>query len=289
MKKLIVLCAIALMTSLLVAPLVGCQQKPTEPQKLTLEEAGYVVGWPVPAPTYLPQGYEIQQVYVKDKTVILRISDEELEDGLQWKMGMTISWHSEGIPGGLKLPGERVKINESTGVIVDRGDHNDLWWQWRLDPGRLEMFEFKLSAIKGIPKEELVKVAESVSLPGPPPPGKSLLEAARIEFDDFVKLKAGETKSLDVTLETLKHGPGEVAYTISRVAKEYDEDKLPMPEGLDVSIEPSKFTAYPNNTYHSTITIKTTHELPSGEYVLLFDWSFEHVEKGTGWITVNVE
>ena len=102
-------------------------------------------------------------------------------------------------------------------------------------------------------------------------------------------MKAGETKSLDVTLDTLKHGPGEVTYKIYRVAKEYSEDKLPMLEDLDVSIEPSTFTASPGNTYHSKIKVRTTSELPSGEYVLLFDWHFEGVETGSGWITINVE
>jgi len=167
MKRLLILCGVALAVLLIVVPAVGCQQKPTEPQKLTLEEAGYVVGWPVPVPTYLPQGYEIQQVYVKDKTVILRISDEGLEDGLQWKIEMTISWHSEGIPGGLKLPGERPEIKPSGGitiasVIVDRGGHNDLWWQWCPEMSDDGMFEVVISAAKSLPNGELVKVAESV-------------------------------------------------------------------------------------------------------------------------------
>ncbi|MFC2068001.1 hypothetical protein ACFLTP_03200 [Chloroflexota bacterium] len=146
------------------------------------------------------------------------------------------------------------------------------------------------------PEEPSHRPPEEQTLPpslpprqGPPLPGKSLLEAARLEFEDFVNLKAGETKSLDVRIETLEHGPGEVACRIYRVAKEYAEDELPVLLGLDVNVEPPNFTAYPNNTYHSTITIKTNSELDLGEYVFLFDWLFEGVENGTGWITVDVQ
>ncbi len=111
-----------------------------------------------------------------------------------------------------------------------------------------------------------------------PIPGKSHLSMARVLYDDSVSIKAGETKSLDVTLESRKSGPGQVIYEISRV-----------PDGLDVSIEPSQFMAYPDTEYHSTINIKAVHELASGEYRFLFGKNFERVFSGAGWIRVNVE
>ena len=88
-----------------------------------------------------------------------------------------------------------------------------------------------------------------------PVPGKSHFSMARVLHDDSVSIKAGEAKSLDVTLETRKQGPGEITYKILGIAEDYGEDNLPLPAGLDVSIEPSKFMAYPNSTYHSTITV----------------------------------
>jgi len=45
---------------------------------------------------------------------------------------------------------------------VDRKSHNDLWWHWRPNPSKDGMFEIVISATKGIPQEELVKVAASV-------------------------------------------------------------------------------------------------------------------------------
>ena len=111
-----------------------------------------------------------------------------------------------------------------------------------------------------------------------PIPGKSHFSMARVLYDDSVSLKAGETKSLDVTLETRKSGPGRIIYEITRV-----------PDGLDVSIEPSQFMAYPDMEYHSTITIKASPELQPGEYRFSFGKNFERVFSGAGWIKVNVE
>ena len=111
-----------------------------------------------------------------------------------------------------------------------------------------------------------------------PTPGKSHLSMARVLYDDSVSLKAGETKSLDVMLETRKSGPGRIIYEITRV-----------PDGLDVSIEPSQFMANPDKEYHSTITIKASPELQPGEYRFSFGKNFERVFSGVGWIEVSVE
>jgi len=122
-----------------------------------------------------------------------------------------------------------------------------------------------------------------------PIPGKSHFSMARVLYDDSVSIKAGETKSFDVTLETRKQGPGKVIYEISRVAGEYSGNKLPLPAGLDVSIEPSQFMAYPDMEYHSTVTIKASPELQPGKYRLSFGKYFEKVFSGVGWIEVSVE
>jgi len=196
MKKIVRFCTTALVVALLMVT--GCQSdreadstpSPSSTstftgtlelaaQETTLEEASSIVGV---TPTYLPEGYEIQEVYASDSRVMLLISDEGIEKKLvthtdaagtrqryefQCKMRMSISWSSQGVPGGLKLPGERPEIKPSGGitiasVIVDRGGHNDLWWHWRPDPANDGMFEIVISAAKNIPKGELVKVAESV-------------------------------------------------------------------------------------------------------------------------------
>ena len=129
--------------------------------------------------------------------------------------------------------------------------------------------------------------------PAPPRRFISPLETSTTRFEDSVQLKAGETKSLDVALYTKKDfgpGPHEVSYTLFRVARGYGADEIPMPEGLEVSIEPTKFMAYPNAEYHSTITIKTTPELSPGEYCFRFESECEGSPMWTGgWITITVE
>ena len=131
--------------------------------------------------------------------------------------------------------------------------------------------------------------------PGPPPSpgsGVSPLTTTTIRFEDSALLKAGETKSLDVSLYTKKDfgpGPHEVSYKLFRVARGCGQDEIPMPEGLEVSIEPTKFMAYPNAQYHSTITIKTTPELSPGEYCFRFEGECKDSPMWTGgWITVII-
>jgi len=136
-------------------------------QRMTLEEVSRVIGVPVHAPTYLPESYEVREVYLKDTgsytewIVVMLISDEELvqKDGrYNEKMRLTIYWHDVG---GLKMPwAERIQIGDSYGMLEEEDDRNDLSWIVR--PGR----RLVLSAEKDIPTEELAKIAESVV---PPP------------------------------------------------------------------------------------------------------------------------
>jgi hypothetical protein len=129
-------------------------------------------------------------------------------------------------------------------------------------------------------------------------PGKSGLERMGWGFEPSnIKIKAGETASVNITLDTLKDS-GEFSFTISRVKNTsvpypqtgiQSQDKLSMPKGLEVSIEPSWINASTYNTYHSTVSIKTTPELPAGEYVLFLELQWGLGGRSGGWITVNVE
>ncbi len=187
MKRLI---TFALLGIAFLASIAGCQvwsdtftdTLKITAQKTTLEEAGNILGFAIPVPGYLPESYKIQEVYIQDGSVGLLISDKEIEKKLitrsgtsgtyqqyefQCPMEISIVWSSQGIPGGLKLPGERPKITPSQGttvasVIVDSGSHNDLWWDWRPNPNLPGMYEIVISATKRISNEELVKVAESM-------------------------------------------------------------------------------------------------------------------------------
>jgi len=144
-------------------------------QKVTLEEASEIIGRPVPVPTYLPEGYAIQEVYASEHHVMLLISDKEIEKKLvthtdaagtcqryefRCRMIMSITWAVPGPPG-LKLPGKWVNIDGSgRALIQDRGDHHALWWQ-RPDPVLPGVSELVLLAGKRVSNNELVKIAES--------------------------------------------------------------------------------------------------------------------------------
>ena len=107
--------------------------------------------------------------------------------------------------------------------------------------------------------------------------------------DNSITLKPGETKETYYTLHTGEGGPGNVTYTLFRMRKEYGEDRLPIPKGLTVTIEPNKFLARSHEDYTSKLTIKTSSELLQGKYVLSFNVYFENEMKGEEWIIINVE
>ena len=145
----------------------GCQQKPLEPEKVSLDEASRRLGISIPVPTYLPHDHEIREVYIQGNTVTLLISGDEI-DGKKAEISLNMDWYSEGQAGGLKLPGEWVTIGKTKGVLVEREKYNDLIWLWpaSTSPERPSQFEFRVSAVKDIPKEELIKIAESVCQEG---------------------------------------------------------------------------------------------------------------------------
>jgi hypothetical protein len=78
---------------------------------------------------------------------------------------------------------------------------------------------------------------------------------------NFIELRPGEIKETYYTLYTRGGGPGEVSYKIYSVASVYKKEEIPMPEGLDISIEPSKFIAKPQGEYTSKIKIEVSPKL----------------------------
>jgi len=124
-----------------------------------------------------------------------------------------------------------------------------------------------------------------------PVPGYSHWFGSQMRYDDAVEIKAGDTKIIDVRLETRKNGPGEYSGRLSYVSHELSEDELPLPEGLKVSLDPIRFKTYPNTTYHVAVTIETSSGLAQGEYYLRFLSRFVHGSSysSEGWIKVTVE
>ncbi len=217
MNKLITLCVVVLTVISLVVSVAGCQQLATGPdtltaeleltyQETTLEEAGNFLGWTVPVPVYLPEGYRVQRVYLRDgievASVKLLISDEAVERKLvtytvhaggkpyearqryefQCQMVMSIYYASGVIAP--KIPrAEVVSIGTHRGFLTEREEYDSLLWQWKPDPEQEGIFETVLTTGKNISKEDLLRVAESVPAPAPLPnpvliPGRKLSDQA---------------------------------------------------------------------------------------------------------------
>jgi heat shock protein HslJ len=113
---------------------------------------------------------------------------------------------------------------------------------------------------------------------------------SRVLYEHSIELKAGETKLIPLTLEVKKDiMKSELfTYTISRTSGEYSEDRLSMPEGLEVVIEPSELTVCPNTTYISILTIRTSSGVATGEYHFLLEQYLENGFQGRGWISISV-
>jgi len=144
-------------------------------RRTTVEYAGKRIGVDVPAPTYLPDGYEIKEVYLKERnhgsndSVILLISDDEIiwqDDDYQCKIRMSIVY---GSLVGLKMPWARdVMLGEIGGygvvghLVEEEDGCNSLWYQWYPDPhGHYEGWEIIISTAVVISDEELIQMAES--------------------------------------------------------------------------------------------------------------------------------
>jgi hypothetical protein len=166
-RKLIIASYVAALLLSLVVLSFGCKKEPGYPYRISLEEASKIIGAPFPIPTYLRSGFEIKGIYVLERheyseMLVLLISDEAVDEKkLSSKIKMYVTPYRRGQVGGLKLPGERFNIGDTEGVLVTRETTNDLWWILT-HPEQPGQYELKLSAIKEIPKEELVKVARSV-------------------------------------------------------------------------------------------------------------------------------
>jgi len=122
-------------------------------------------------------------------------------------------------------------------------------------------------------------------------PGYSHFFATREKYEQEITIKAGEIGTIDILLETRKSGPGEYSGKAFYVSGEYSKEALPMPEGLEVSLEPARFKTCPNTTYHATLIIKTDAKLAPGEYYLRFVSRFVRGGTGysSGWIKVIIE
>lgn len=169
MKRYLVLVLCIILSLSLVIPSFGCKKR-EYPYKVSLEQASEIIEAAFPFPTYLPAGFDVAGIYVLEQGddsehLVILISDKAVDDDMpnfdEIPIKMYVTLHRKGQIGGLKLIGEWYDIGKTRGVLVSRETTNNLWWilSYPKPPGQ---YELALYAVKGIPKEELVKVARSV-------------------------------------------------------------------------------------------------------------------------------
>ncbi len=84
--------------------------------------------------------------------------------------------------------------------------------------------------------------------------------------NESITLEAGQNGETYCTYHTGGMGIRDISYDVHRTTDK--SDALPIPAGLTVNIEPSNFIAKNFENYTSHITVKTSPDLPSGEYIL---------------------
>ena len=182
MKKLAVLCNIALMVALLMIS--GCQatdgntsvyagptisgELPAGWQETNNVELEHLIGTHLPIPTYLPSGYELKEAYYVHEpsdsppstNILFLISDRQVEwvdSQYTCQLALSLGWNNAGL--GLKMPWAEY-IPEIRGRLEDKEGEYTLWWETYGSPKSLGS-TFRLHASNQFPKEELIKIAAS--------------------------------------------------------------------------------------------------------------------------------
>lgn len=123
-------------------------------------------------------------------------------------------------------------------------------------------------------------------------PGQSAIRRLipALIFDNSIELKAGETGFIDILLETRKcmRLPTEVSFLTFMTGREYGDDEVSLPDGLNVFVEPPLFAAYPNAVYDFVIIVETTSSVEPGQYWFKLEADLA-CALTSGWFTVIVE
>ncbi|MBL7166899.1 MAG: hypothetical protein ISS55_10530 [Dehalococcoidales bacterium] len=244
MKRLVVLCVLGLALTV-----VSCKPAemngqpgtgPSPDDRLTVEEASRIIGLPVPAPTYLPEGYEISSVKLEthgppdmwDVTIAIGSSSAE-------PVTLEANWFSMG----MKLPPEveRVTIGDNSAAVFRRTGHVELLW---IDSASREM---NLTGNEELAFEELVRIAESVTSP----PSR-VLETGLEPADDLLVLR-GESQRLVIHLQN--NSSKYLELSVSQ-----DDD---LPEGIGVRVHGDSLTLGPQESVDIPVDIDVAHRAPS--------------------------
>lgn len=275
-----------------------CMQTGPPVTYASLEEAAEAPGpdCRLAAPYYVPEGYgfsEVQvfgepcprrQIYYTSQDEQIRLVQTAAGDP-PWAFAISMPKYST-----VTVNGAEAKVVEgiSETQISWTAADNTSYWLW----GNLDT-------------EELRRVAQSVApfggsaTPTPTPsaapgdlitPGVSHFGTPVIFWPDTITVKAGTENTGEIVAESREKGYGMVyLYIVSRVATHsIPAETLPMPKGMEITVAPAAFMAYPNETYYPEITVSTTAATPPGEYIFLHREEWEGMYYSEGHVEVIV-
>jgi len=143
---------------------------------ITMQEAMDELKDELPLLNYLPNGYEVKEIYKSSKTprdepeyisrLLMIISDQDIlwkdEYTFESKMTIDIYWRESEIDERELAPGELVTINGTQGSFIDAGDHYRLYWGIGAPSVSGKYLRIELRATKDLSKNELIEVANSI-------------------------------------------------------------------------------------------------------------------------------
>ena len=166
------------------------------------------------------------------------------------------------------------------------------WGRYKVVDGRvysmnrllsMSWYSFPELDFQGVEMEtfdrRLTDVLDTVSL--------TLLDSHKTP-DTALRFTAGFTQTLFPTLSTGKFGPADVSYEVARVDAKDSENRVPMPPGMEVTIEPDQFHAEPGQEYRSVMTIRTSRDFQWGTYWLVVRCRYGEVDVRPWQLMVNV-
>ena len=149
---------------------------PADSLKITLSETESMLGQELPVPVYLPQGYEIKEIYhCLYNDFLVLISDQSVQwTGNQYHCHLAFYTQWGSMAAGFKwLEGEVQYLpgTNNLSVLVNEDDEQILWWQNYST--YKEGYERKTAILSlyanwKFPKNELIRIAVSVSEILPP-------------------------------------------------------------------------------------------------------------------------
>lgn len=132
------------------------------PREVSLEEAGEIFGLEIPIPSYLPEGYEIEEIILATDSEVVKVLRLSISNGSNCPIYLGIQWG--GIPHTKLTPPDFHKVQLGENAVGWWSEHmgeKSIRWNWNLpdEPGYWVM---RLSACKELPIREMISIARSV-------------------------------------------------------------------------------------------------------------------------------